>query len=159
MPKNDDKKVAKKEKVTEKKVVKKKKIEQPAPKTKKDTKGMSMKEFQEKNKLKILIAIVMILIIIFSLVIIFDKDDKEKEPSNENTNPGLVYTEERIYNEYGMKKEDAIEIIKKVYNNDDYTYVAEVTKNGKYVVTVTNEGTNETTVFLVDPSTKQHYAQ
>lgn len=159
MPKKDEKKTVKKEESVAKKTVQKKKTKTETKEIKKDTKGMSMKEFQEKNKLKILIAIVMILIIIFSLVIVFKKDKEEEKPNNEVTNPGLVHTEESIYNEFGMTKDDAIELVKKVYNNEDYSYVAEVNKDGKFVVTITNKGTNTTTVFLVDPSTKQYYAQ
>lgn len=72
-----------------------------------------------------------------------DKDDKDD----------LHPTEEDLIHQFGFSKEDAINLIKEVYNSDNYEFEAVITSDNKYEVTARDPEVNTASVFIVDPGT------
>ena len=64
-----------------------------------------------------------------------------------------INTEENtIKDEYGFSKEDAIAVVKKSYNSDNYEFSAKAREDNKYIVTVKNTETGSTYQYVVDPN-------
>jgi hypothetical protein len=53
-----------------------------------------------------------------------------------------------------MSKQDAINLVKSIFNSDTFEFEAEINKEAKYVVTVKNTITDGTYKYLVDPVSK-----
>ena len=60
--------------------------------------------------------------------------------------------EDDIVKAYDMSGEDAINLVKEIYNSDNYEFSVEINKDSKYIVSVKNTLTESTTKFLVDPT-------
>lgn len=120
-------------------------------------------ETKKKAKVSIkkeyIIAIVLIIAVIICLVFLFSKksedSNKDNEPKTEEK--GKVFTEKDIEDAYGMSSSDAIEIVKKLYNSDNFKFDASVSGDAKYIVTVTNTITNYVYKFEVDPINESFY--
>ena len=112
-----------------------------------------------KNKKILLIvaaAVVIIIIGIFVAVLGNDKEEKDKKPSQES---GINATEQTVEDEYGFSKEDAINVIKGVFNSDSYEYEATIREDNMYIVTVTNQDSDSKYVYIVDPNNGSFYEQ
>lgn len=152
--------MAKTNKKIEKKEVKKevKKVEAKEPKEKKATK----KEFNfieilsnEKNR-KLIRAIAIGLLVIIVLIVIAvalsGEEEKTEKPKKEDNAEVIVSDENTIKEEYGFSKEDAIAVVKKSYNSDNYEFSAKAREDNKYIVTVKNTETGSTYKYVVDPN-------
>ena len=117
------------------------------------------KEFKMKKEL--VIAVVFILVLILGVVFLLSKKGDTSEEGKENTpkteEKGEVFTEKDLEESYGMSSSRAIEIVKELYNSDNFEFVATVNNNAKYLVTVTNSITGAKTVYEVDPVTESFY--
>ena len=96
----------------------------------------------------IIIGVITVVILVLGFLLL-------KGCSNENdnkTSKKIPASEEQIKNAYDMSKEDAINIVKALYNSDVYEFEAKINEDSKYVVTVKNTITESVTKFLVDPT-------
>lgn len=115
-----------------------------------------------KNKKELIIGVVLLLAVILCIVFIVtnNKDGKENDNSVGDANRApqdVVFTEEDLKKAYGMNKEDAINLVKPLFNSDNFEYTAVVTKEAKYLVTVKNTISKTEYKFEVDPVTKSYY--
>ena len=81
---------------------------------------------------------------------------KSSEKNNEEEQPKTIdkigASEQALIDAYGMSKNDAIEIVKEIYNSDNFEFSADINKDSKYVVTVKNTITNKSDKYIVDPT-------
>lgn len=119
-----------------------------------------MKDFGKK-RMEIIIGAIIVLAIIICVICFLGKGkDKNNNENNANTNPPVedkVFTEQDIIDAYGMSKEDAINLVKSLFNSDNFDFDAEVSKTAKYIVTVTNTINDSTYTYEVDPISKSYY--
>lgn len=112
-----------------------------------------------KNKKMLLIVVAAVVIIVIGILVAVlsnDKEEKGKKPSQET---GINATEQTVEQEYGFSKEDAINVIKGVFNSDSYEYEATIREDNMYVVTVTNPDSDSKYVYIVDPNDGTFYEQ
>ncbi len=117
-----------------------------------------MKEFG-KIRTEIIVGAVVVLAIIICVICFVGKGNSNNTNNNANTEPPVekVFTEQDIIDAYGMSKNDAIELVKKLFNTDNFDYEAEVSKEAKYIVTVTNTINDSIYKYEVDPISKSYY--
>jgi len=125
---------------------------------KKETK-VNIKEIIKKNKklsLGILIGAITIVILVIIGVFIASREESNDENNigkgNKPQGEVIISNEETIEDEYSFTKEDAINVIKELYNSDNYIFTAKAREDNMYVVTVTNPDTNTADVYEVDPN-------
>ena len=115
------------------------------------------KELLLKTKYYIIGAGILIsIIILIGAITYFNMDktpDKPEEPVNE-TPKGEQVTKDSIEKDFGVSEQEAIDIVKKVYNSDVYEFTVKALSDNTYEVTSKNVATNTVTVFIVDPATK-----
>lgn len=124
-------------------------------------KQIDLKSLFIKNKKLVLtilsgtVACIIIVILVISLV----KDNDKKNGNSNNTNgnkdnENAIYSDDdTVKDEYGFSKEDAINVIKKIYNNsENYNFTAKARKDNMYEVTVTSHETKKADVYVVDPN-------
>ena len=118
----------------------------------------SKKNSSNKSKNIIIIAIVIVIVLALLLILIrgCSKGKKEDKKEEEKIIEKKGSSEENIKEAYGMSKEDAINIVKEIYNSDSYEFTCEIDNDSKYVVTVKNIVTNEVTKYIVDPESKDN---
>ena len=105
------------------------------------------------SKKNIIIIIVISLFLLVLGFILLKGGSNSKENGKENNGVERKgASEEDIVNAYNMSKDDAIEIVKRIYNGDIYEFSAEINKDSKYIVTVKNTITKSDTKYLVDPT-------
>ena len=105
-----------------------------------------------KDRKKIMFYIVLGLIAIISIILgLVLLNGKKEEIKKDNRTP-----EEIIKDNYDFNEEDAIILIKKIFNSDNYKFEAKATTDGLYQVTVTNTVTNSKFIYYVDPATKTY---
>lgn len=116
------------------------------------------KEGKKNNYNIIIIAIVaVILLVLVALIVKGCGNKKENEEKKQDNKPNETViekkgsSEEEIKSAYGMSKDDAINIVKEIYNDDVHEYSCEINVDSKYIVSVKNTITNETVKYLVDP--------
>ena len=119
---------------------------------KKEVKSTNLKN--KKNLLIIGAAVVIIIIGILVAVLGNDKDPEGGKPSKETQ---INSTEETVEDEYGFSKEDAINVIKGIFNSDSYQYEATVREDNMYIVTVTNPDSDTKYAYVVDPNDGSFY--
>lgn len=117
-----------------------------------------------KKKKELIIGGVLLLAVILCIVFLVtngkDKKEKSKDNNIEDTNKApqdVVFTEEDLKSAYGVSKEDAINLVKPLFNSDNFEYTAVVTNKAKYLVTVKNTISKKEYKFEVDPVTKSYY--
>lgn len=114
-----------------------------------------MAKKQAKKQMKktniIVFAVALILILVGVLIAFSNKDEKEKEKTG-NSEEQIVATEETVENEYGFTKQDAIDVIKKIYKSDSYEFKAEIREDNMYIVTVSNPDTDSEYKYVVNPN-------
>ena len=149
--------MAKTNKKIEKKEVKKevKKVEAKEKKeTKKEFNFIEILSNEKNRKLIRMIAIGLLVIIVLIVIAVALSGEKEKteKPKKEDNAEVIVSDENTIKEEYGFSKEDAIAVVKKSYNSDNYEFTAKAREDNKYIVTVKNTETGSTYKYLVDPN-------
>jgi len=129
---------------------------------------MDNKNIEKSNKkgdfkiIMIATIIVIAIVVIAVLINSFGKKEKTKEDNNEDNkvekNEVIKKgsSEEDIKLSYGMSKEDAINIVKEIYNGDVFEFVCDINSDSKYIVTVKNTLSNSVTKYLVDPESKDN---
>lgn len=104
------------------------------------------------KKTNIIIFVAAVILILVGVLIAFsNKDEKEKEKTG-NSEEQIVATEETVENEYGFTKQDAIDVIKKIYKSDSYEFKAEIREDNMYIVTVSNPDTDSEYKYVVNPN-------
>lgn len=113
----------------------------------------------KKNNIELIIIVVVIVLVVFlGTFLIFKKgDDAKVEEKKPHEDKGTPIVENDIVEAYGMKADDAVELVKSIYNSDNFSYSAAVSKDAKYIVTVTNTITNVVYKYEVDPISKSFY--
>lgn len=101
----------------------------------------------------IIIGVVALLIILVVSFVLFKGCSKEENKENNNEVEKIGAKEEDIIKAYGMSKEEAIELVQKIYKSDNYEFSVEINKDSKYVVSVKNLINEKVSKFLVDPTT------
>lgn len=114
-----------------------------------------------KKKKELIIGIFLLLAVIICIVFIITNNNDKKENNNNNSDGNnevedVIFTEENLKSAYGVSKEDAINIIKPLFNSDNFEYTVDVTKDAKYRVTVKNTISKTEYKFDVDPVTKSY---
>ena len=102
-----------------------------------------------KKNIKNIIIISAIAVVILALGLVLIKGcstKKEKEVEK------VASKEDDIVKAYDMSGEDAINLVKEIYNSDNYEFSVEINKDSKYIVSVKNTLTESITKFLVDPT-------
>ena len=117
-------------------------------------------ETKEKSSIdnyKILfMAIIGVLVLIIICVAAFKGCSKENSKNSNNSNEEKIKkigaSEEDIISAYGMSKQDAINIVKEIYNSDNFEFSADINEDSKYVVSVENTITKKVDKYVVDPT-------
>ncbi len=107
----------------------------------------------------IIIAVVAILMVVGGLLLLGkNKDSKNETEDNKNKGEEKInFTEEDIIASYGMNKNDAINLVKELFNSDNFEFDALVNERAKYTVNVTNTISGVIYQYEVDPITKSFY--
>lgn len=108
----------------------------------------------KKNKnlvIGVIIVLVVAVLLVLILTNIFSKDNSKNNKQNKIENK-VESNEKTIEKDYSFTKEDALKIIKNIYNSDNYSFDATAGGDNTYIVTVTNTDTNESVKYSVDPS-------
>ena len=110
-----------------------------------------------KDKKVIIGAVVLLVIIILLFCFVFKGKEKE---SNEGNKIDKV-DEQEIIKSYNVSGNDAIDIVKTIFNGDSFDFKYEINNEAKYVVTAKSkiEGDNTEIKFIVDPITKSFYEE
>lgn len=126
-----------------------------------ENKEVKSSNAKNNNTAYIIIAVGIVILIVGGFLLIKGcSSKKDNNENNENTEEikKEAATEESIINAYGMSKEDAINLVKEIYNGDNYEFSADINEDSKYIVTVKNTLTETNSKFLVDPtSTSKSY--
>lgn len=106
-----------------------------------------------KENLRVFIAVCIAIVLIVTGVVIIlvnneDKNDWELEQKQR---------EEGITEVTGMSGNDAIEIVKKKFNGDNYDFFVEITDDSLYRVKVVSKTSDNTITYLVDPVNSKLY--
>lgn len=105
-----------------------------------------------RNKI-IIISVTAIIVLILGIVLIKGCSNNSNN-DNKKEIEKVGASENDIIKAYNMSKEDAINIVKGIYNSDVYEFSAEINEDSKYIVSVKNLATNKITKYLVDPVKK-----
>lgn len=105
-----------------------------------------------KDKKKLIFYIVLGAVALVSIVLGLILLNSKKEDQNKDNRT----IEEMIKDNYEFREEDAINLIKKIFNSDNYKFEAKINNEGLYQVTVTNTVTNSKFIYYVDPATKTY---
>ena len=118
-----------------------------------------VKESNDQGKKYIIIGVVAVLVIVvvgFLLVKGCSNDKKNNgNDVNDDSETEIAKkgsSEEDIVAAYGMSKQDAINLVKKLYNSDNYEYSVDINEDSKYIVSVKNIITNSVDKYFVDPT-------
>jgi len=116
-----------------------------------------------KKKKELIIGLIFLVVIILCIVFIVSngnsKENKKEDKKDDKVvvDPGHKIEEKDIVDAYGMSKDDAIKIVKKLFNSDNFDFSAEINSDSKYVVTVKNTVSDTEYKYLVDPISKSYY--
>lgn len=121
-----------------------------------------MKELMGKKKELIIGVVVVLLIILLLFVFVFNKGGSENENvdnanTDNTTEKDTGITDKDIEKAYGFSGDDAIKLVKTVFDSDAFTYTAEATNESKYIVTCKSKIDETVLKFEVDPVTKSYY--
>ena len=112
---------------------------------------MKGKKKQEINKNYIIIAVAIVVWLVIGFILIKGGGKKDNNQNNEEVEK-IGAKEDDIIQAYGMSKEDAINVVKRIYNSDNYEFSADINNESKYIVTVKNIITEKTSKYVVDPT-------
>ena len=82
-----------------------------------------------------------------------NETNNEPEP---NSSEKIGAKEQDIINAYGMSKKDAIDIVKEIYNSENFEFSADINEDSMYVVSVKNTITESIDKYIVDPTSSEH---
>ena len=82
------------------------------------------------------------------------QQEKKKETNEVDVNGGEEISEDEIVAIYGLSKSEAEEIVRKIFNEEEFEFSTKITSNGFYRVTVKDTVNNDVLTFRVDPATK-----
>lgn len=118
-----------------------------------------MKKVEKKKNYNFIIigVIVVIVIIVCLFFLLGGKGKNNDESKKDEEDKQIVLTEKDIVDAYGMTANDAIEVVKAIYNSDNFEFSAKVNENSKYTVTVKNTITDAIYKYEVDPITESFY--
>lgn len=113
---------------------------------------------KKKNRyLWLSIIIVSIIVIVIGVVMAMNNgkdktkdDDKNKDIPEQKEE--YVSDEGKIEEQYNFTTEDAIAVIKNIFNGDGYEFTAKIRIDNMYVVTVTNKDIDSKYVYIVNPN-------
>ncbi len=115
-----------------------------------------------KKKLSIILITLFVfisLITIVYLLVFFEKKNTIKEKvqiiDHDRTDHVGIPNEETVLKEYGLSKEQAIQIIKKRYNAEGYKFSAKVNYESNYIIKVTHPDLDEVTYWEIEPSSRE----
>ena len=115
-----------------------------------------------KKKLSIILISLFVfisLIAIVYLLVFFEKKNTIKEKvqiiDHDRTDHVGIPNEETVLKEYGLSKEQAIQIIKKRYNAEGYKFSAKVNYESNYIIKVTHPDLDEVTYWEIEPSSRE----
>ena len=124
----------------------------------------NMEKMDKKNDntfdIKHIIMIVTVLIVIIALVFLIkgcSSEDSNSSNNEGNTIKKIGASEEDIVKSYGTSKQDAINVVKSIYNSDNFEFSAEINEDSKYIVSVKNTITNKVEKYLVDPTSNNSF--
>jgi len=105
-----------------------------------------------KDNLRVVIAVVIasILIIIGVILMVINKEE-------DKTLESQIMKEEDIVLITGMSGNDAIDIVKKNFNDNNYDFSFEVTSDSLYKVTAKVKQSDEEIIYFVDPINGKAY--
>ena len=118
---------------------------------------MEKEKENNKNLYYIIIAVVAVIVLVGGFLLIKGcsnnkANNEENNKENAENDKKEAASEESIIKAYGMSKEDAINIVKDIYNGDNYEFSADINEDSKYIVIVKNIITESTNKYLVDPT-------
>lgn len=115
-----------------------------------------------KKKLSIILISLFVfisLIAIVYLLVFFEKKNTIKEKvqiiDHDRTDHVGIPNEETVLKEYGLSKEQAIQIIKKRYNAEGYKFSAKVNYESNYIIKVTHPDLDEVTYWEIEPNSRE----
>ena len=115
-----------------------------------------------KKKLSIILISLFVfisLIAIVYLLVFFEKKNTIKEKvqiiDHDRTDHVGIPNEETVLKEYGLSKQEAIQIIKKRYNAEGYKFSAKVNYESNYIIKVTHPDLDEVTYWEIEPSSRE----
>ncbi len=113
----------------------------------------------KKNKMYLWLAVIIVSIIVIIVGVVMAMNngkDKAKDGDKNKDKPEqkeeYVLNEDKIEEQYGFTKEEAIAIIKNIFNGDGYEFTAKIRIDNMYVVTVTNKDIDSKYVYIVNPN-------
>ncbi len=115
-------------------------------------------EKKKNNNYIIFIAFGVVILLILGFILIkgCSKSDKNNDNnSNDEVVKKIGAKEDEIIKSYGMSKNDAIEIVKEIYNSDNFEFSADINEDSKYIVSVKNTITDSIDKYLVDPTSSE----
>ena len=104
------------------------------------------------NIIIIAVGVVILLLVGFIVIKGCSKSSKNNEETQEEKIKMVGASEEDLISSYGMSKNDAIEIVKTIYNSDNYEFSADINEDSKYIISVKNLITEKVDKYLVDPT-------
>ena len=115
-----------------------------------------------KKKLSIILISLFVfisLIAIVYLLVFFEKKNTIKEKvqivDHDRTDHVGAPNEETVLKEYGLSKQEAIQIIKKRYNAEGYKFSAKVNYESNYIIKVTHPDLDEVTYWKIEPNSRE----
>lgn len=111
----------------------------------------------KQKKMLLVIGVALLVIVVGIIIAVTGKDTEDKDKEKPSTATEIKSSEETVEDEYGFTKEDAINVIKGVFNSDSYEYEATVREDNMYIVTVTNPDSDTKYAYVVDPNDGSFY--
>lgn len=147
---------------------------------KKTKKGKDKKKKQNsgmwnKHKNEIVIGVILLCIVAICIVYLLtnNKDNNNSNNNNqnipnenvefnnenniENGKDSTTVKEEDLVEAYGMTKDDALKLVKKEFNTDNFTFTVLTTNDAKYMVVALNNADKNKYYIEVNPATKTYY--
>ena len=110
---------------------------------------------KENNINIIIIAVGVVILLLVGFIVIKGCSNTSKNNEEQENDTDVVEKKgasEDIIKSYGMSKNDAIEIVKSIYNSDNFEFSAEINEDSKYIISVKNLISEKTEKYLVDPT-------
>ena len=102
-------------------------------------------------------AIGVVILLIFGFVFLkgcSGSNDENKEEDTGNVEK-IGATEKDIIASYGVSKQDAINMVKEIYNSENFEFSADINEDSMYIVSVKNTITESVDKYLVDPTSTE----
>ncbi len=105
-------------------------------------------------------AVLLVILVVCLIVFIpkgnnTDKDKDKDKGKNNNQIEEKILTEAEMIEAYGFSRKDAEEKVATYFHSDNFEYSTKITKENKYLVTVTDVISGEKFKYEVNPVTHQ----